>query len=83
MLNKVEEPIIVAAVFGRKPLIKPVWFVWRGLKYRILKITYDWMDKEGRAKRYHFAVSDGDNLYELCYDSERLSWQLVAVDMEG
>jgi hypothetical protein len=83
MVNKLEESIVVAVVFGRKPYVKPVWFVWRKQHYRIQKITYSWMDREGRAKCYHFAVSDGANLYELCYNSEALSWQLLAVGMEG
>lgn len=83
MPEQIQEPIIVAAVFGKNPQLKPVWFVWRGQKYKILKVTYSWADNEGRTKRYHFAVSDGANVYELCYDSERLIWQLVAVEMEG
>ena len=80
MVKKVEESVVVAAIFGRKPLLKPVWFIWRNQQYPIHKITYSWVNKEGRAKLYHFSVSDGVNLYELCYNSERLTWQLVALD---
>ncbi len=84
MADKIEESIIVAAVFNKSPLIKPVWFIWRGRQYRILKVTYTWTDKEGQAKRYHFSVSDeAANIYELCYNSERLTWRLVALDAEG
>lgn len=82
MTDKMSEPITVAAVFSNKPLIKPVWFVWQNRQYRIEKITYTWTDREGRASRYHFAVTDGGNLYELCYHSEKLTWQLEAVSAE-
>ncbi len=83
MITDMEEPIIVAAIFGKKPWLKPVWFIWKNRQYQIHKITYTWIDKEGQFKRYHFSVSDGANLFELCYHSERLSWQLAAMDTEG
>ena len=80
MVNKIKEQIVVAVVFNRTPLIKPVWFLWRGRRYSIDKITYRWIDKEGCETLYHFAVSDGANIYELCYNSMRLTWQLIAVE---
>ncbi len=83
MVTKVEESVVVAAIFGCRPYLKPVWFIWRDQRYPIHKITYTWIDRGGRAKRYHFSVSDGANLYELCYNSEHLSWELVAIEMEG
>jgi hypothetical protein len=83
MISRVEERIIVAAIFGQKPWLKPVWFIWQGRQYRVKKITYTWVDKEGQEKLYHFAVTDGANLYELCYNSIQLTWQLSAIDTEG
>jgi len=83
MQEKIKEAIIVAAVFGKEALIRPVWFVWRGQKYKIVKVTYSWIDSEGSARRYNFSVTDGANLYELCYNSKHLFWQLVTVEMEG
>ena len=83
MPERIKESIVVAAIFGRRPKVKPVWFVWQNQQHRIARITYTWMDKEGQAKLYHFAVSDGANLYELCYDSEQLTWRLVAQEIEG
>ncbi len=83
MVNKIDEPIVVAAIFGRKPWLKPVWFIWQNRQYRIHKITYTWMDKEGLARRYHFSVTDGNDLYELYYHTERLTWWLSAIETEG
>ena len=81
MQFKIEEPVIVAAIFKRKPLIKPVWFMWRDKKYRVQEVTYSWSDSDGQVKRHHFAVSDGANIYQLCYNTKLLNWKLLAVDM--
>ncbi len=83
MITKIEEPVVVAAIFGRKPSPKPVWFIWHGRCYRIEDITYTWTDKEGQAKRYHFSVTAGANLYQLLFHSGHMSWQLAAVETEG
>lgn len=83
VISKIEEPIVVAAIFGRRSSPEPVWFIWHDRRYRILKITYIWIDREGQAKRYHFSVTDGANLYELCYHTGRLSWELAAIETDG
>jgi hypothetical protein len=82
MIDRINEPVTVGAVFGQKSLIRPIWFLWRKREYRIAKITYTWMDREGQAKRYHFAVTDGGNLFELCYHTEKLTWQLETITQE-
>ena len=83
MISKVEEPIVVAAIFGRRSALEPVWFIWQGRRYSIHKITYIWTDKDGQAKRYHFSVTNGADLYELCYHTGRMSWELTAIETEG
>lgn len=63
--------------------IKPVWFVWRGRQYRIKEVTYTWTNKEGRATVHYFSVTDGQDLYEIAYNTETMVWKLVAVEVEG
>jgi len=82
MITRVDEPIKVGAVFGSSIKIKPVWFVWNKRYYRIRKSTYSWMSREGSAAVYNFSVTDGNSLYEICYNAEALKWKLMAVETE-
>ena len=82
MVVAIEEQIKVAAVFGGGKVL-PRWFVWRGRKYKITEITYIWKDTEGKKTRHHYAVTDGANLYELCYVEHDMSWYLASVEPEG
>ncbi len=80
MITRIEEPIRVGVVFGNGKKIKPVWFVWNKRQYRIRNITYSWLSREGRSTIYNFSVTDGNTLYEICYNAETLSWKLRAVE---
>jgi hypothetical protein len=82
MLTHIDESIRVGAIFGSGKKIKPVWFIWNGKQYRIRKVTYSWMSREGRAVVYNFSVTDGNGLFEICYNAETLSWRLRAVETE-
>jgi hypothetical protein len=82
VITPINEPVKVGAVFGNGEKIRPVWFKWNGRQHRIESITYTWSSRQGRAVVYHFSVTDGANLYELCYNSETSVWQLAQVDIE-
>ena len=78
--NPVSNTIRVAVIFGTSGRIQPVWFDWGNHKHTIHEITYQWQDRSGEATRYHFAVSDGVNLYELVYNTGRHQWTLATVE---
>jgi len=73
---ELDSPIKVAAVFSRGE-IRPVWFALNGKQIRIRETTYVWKTWEGSATIIHFAVTDGQGLYEICYNAETLGWKLL------
>jgi hypothetical protein len=83
MLTALDEPIVVGAVFGGGKKLRPVWFVRNGREHRIQTENAVWTTREGRAAIYHFSVSDGSGLYEICYNTEAMTWRLRGVEAEG
>jgi hypothetical protein len=73
MAVEINEPINVGAVFSRCG-IKPVWFVWSGRQIPIREITFTWKTRAGSAGILHFSVTDGQGLYEICYNTEMMRW---------
>lgn len=78
MITEINESIEVGAVFSRTA-VRPVWFVWRGRKYPVERITYRWKERLGEGWRHSFSVFDGINTFELIYDSKTLQWRLNRV----
>lgn len=76
MTVELNEPIEVAAVFSRGG-IRPVWFSWNGRQVRVSETTFFWRTREGSAAILHFSVTDGQGLYEICYNAETLGWRLL------
>jgi hypothetical protein len=87
MITEIGEPIKVGVVFGADCIggkkIKPVWFIWKERQYRIKEVTYTWTGKEGSASVHYFSVTDGQDLYEIAYNTETVVWKLMAVEVEG
>lgn len=83
MITLINELVTVGVIFGDGRKIKPVWFKWRGKKHSIQTITYTWTSRQGRALIHHFSATDGANLYELCYNTESLDWELAHVEVNG
>ena len=87
MITEIGEPIKVGVVFGANCIgekkIKPVWFIWKEKQYHIKEVTYTWTNKEGNSSVHYFSVTDGQNLYEIAYNTETMVWMLIAVEMEG
>ena len=83
MPESFREAVRVGVVFGGSPRVRPVWFIWNGRTVRVRSITYTWQPREGRALVRHFAVNDGVDLYELCYEPEGMGWMLAGVESGG
>jgi len=75
MLVEIDDPIVVGAVFSRGGL-KPVWFTWNGREIRIREIAFTWKTRAGSAPLLHFSVTDGQGLYEIVYNAEKLNWRI-------
>jgi hypothetical protein len=73
---EINEPIKVGAVFSLGEVM-PVWFAWKGRQIRIRETAFIWKTFEGSARILHFSVTDGQGLYELCYNVESLGWRLM------
>lgn len=71
-------PIKVGAVFKGSKII-PKWFIWEGRKYNVKSVDYAWEDKQGKEKIMRFSVSDGNNTYELAYNTIQMNWILDKV----
>lgn len=73
-----EEPVSVGAVFTKGQVI-PQYFLWQGRRITVREVTYRWLDRVGNVLLYYIAVTDGANAYELCYNTQRLTWHLTQV----
>ena len=76
---RIREDISGVASFGRPYKVRPVRFRWNGRLLEVQEVTYKWTTMEGRAVVHHFAVSDGDNAYELSFNSQTLLWRVEGV----
>jgi len=79
-MERINTPIRVGAIFAPGRQIRPVWFDWCRKQHRVVTITYCWQEKCGTATALHFAVSDGQDLFELVYDTARHNWILAGVE---
>lgn len=76
MTAEIDETIRVAAVFSRGG-VRPVWFDWKGRQVRIREVAFSWQTREGRSVILHFSVTDGQGLYEICYNREGMAWTIA------
>jgi len=80
-MERVREPIRIAAIFAPGCRPKPVWFEWRRRKHTVLETTYVWREKAGETLLLHFSVSDGEAMFELVYDTAEQSWILNGIEV--
>lgn len=78
MLTEINEPIEAGVIF-QKGRVRPVWFLWKGRRYPVERVTYQWKEKMGESLIHFFSVFDGVNTFELQYDSKLLHWRLGRV----
>ncbi len=81
MLQRIREYVRVAVIHGPGNKIKPVWFDWHNRKHTILETTYHWKEQVGAATLLHFAVTDGEALYDLVYNTLDQSWLLNGIEV--
>lgn len=79
-MERIREPVRVAVIFTPGRLIRPVWFEWNRKKHTVTETTYSWQDKSGDATLLHYAVADGEALYELVYNTRDQSWTLNGME---
>jgi hypothetical protein len=79
MAVEIDEPIKVGAVFSRGE-VRPVWFSWKGRQVKIKETAFTWKSREGSAVILHFSVTDGQGLYEVCYNMESLGWKIRSAE---
>lgn len=77
----IDESIRVGAAFDRRRIL-PVWFMWRNRYYKVKDVCFVWSTDSGRARVCHYSVTDGDNTYELRFDTTTLEWTLGGVCTE-
>ena len=83
MQLRTDERIRVGVIYGAEKKAAPVWFMWKGTKYSIEEITYYWQDRKGREPLHYFSVTDGDNLFKLCFNGFTLNWHLLEVHQQS
>ena len=77
MPTRIDEKVVVGAVFGDGRALRPAWFKWGARRIDVRELTYAWTRREGRALLRHFTVTDGSTLYELLYNAETSEWRLL------
>lgn len=83
MVSQIDMPISVGAVFEPPDRVRPVWFMWQGRRYAVTQVTYTWGRREGACRVQDFSVTAGDNLYQISFYRDAMSWRLMAVDDGG
>ncbi len=81
-VEEVNESIDVLTIF-RDGTMRPVKFKWAGKTYKISRVTFEWVSKEGSFPIYHFAVmADGDDVYEIFLNTFTMRWTLAKVHVK-
>lgn len=79
----INDPIEVIVLF-RGGKIRPVKFRWKDRVYKIERVNGGWVSDEGKNRFYHYSVmTEGPDVYEISYNSDRFSWRIDRVCMEG
>lgn len=70
------QPTRIAVIYeaGKRP--KPVWFELNRRQHKVTETTYFWRDRTGDTPLMHYAVSDGEALYELVFNPKDESWTI-------
>ena len=76
------DPVRIAVIYEPGKRIRPVWFELNRKQHRIVETTYHWRDKIGEVPYLHYAVTDGEVLYELIFNPLEQIWTLNAQQTE-
>ena len=75
-------PIRVAVIFSPGGKVIPKWFELNRRKHEVKETAYFWQDRIGEVPLMHYAVSDGEALYELIYNTLDQTWSLNGLQAE-
>jgi hypothetical protein len=81
-MNTTKTPIRVAVIFSAGGKVTPKWFELNCRKHEIKNTTYFWIDRVGDVPLMHYAVTDGEALFELVYNTHDHIWSLNAIQSE-
>ena len=65
---------VLVSFSGRK--IQPVAFRWGQKRYRVDRLNLTYRRRNGKHLFYHFTVTAGADVFDLCFDPETLDWAL-------
>ena len=82
VVEELDEPIRVRADFSAGA-VTPKAFRRGTQLFHVEHIHARWEDRLDAAKRYHFSIESGGNLFEIHLDSRDMSWRLDRVCLEG
>jgi len=80
--EKIDEPIEVIASFAGQRVI-PHAFKWQRRRYTVRQVNLVHSERRGRDMLYYFAVNNREQMFNLCFDSGRLSWTLHEIFVNG
>ena len=72
----------MAVIFGPGGKIAPKWFELNCRRHDVKDTTYVWRDRVGEALLMHYAVSDGETLFELVYNTHDQVWSLNSLQAD-
>lgn len=75
-------PVRIAVVFEPGKKAKPVWFELNRRQHKVAATTYHWKDSVGNIPLLHYAVTDGEALYELVFNPVEQSWTLQGLQSD-
>jgi hypothetical protein len=61
------------------PLAQPEIMTWRGRRYRITQVGLRWPTTKGHRMLHRFTFAVQGTAFELEFDAEALSWQLLRI----
>jgi hypothetical protein len=80
-VQEVHEPIAVIASFRQTQrgaaLARPEIMHWQGRRYRVDQLGLRYPTNKGARTLHRFTFAVDDTTFEVEFDSERLSWELV------
>lgn len=83
VFEDIREPVGVITIF-ENGYMQPLKFRWKNRVYKIERVHGKWVSHEGYTKFFHYSVSTGSpDCFELCFDADKMAWELTRVCMEG
>ena len=84
--QEVNEPVQMLVAFKQtsrgNPLAKPELMIWNGRRYRVTETGLRWPTTKGHRMLHRFTFAVEGTAFELEFDAEDLSWQLLRTSSE-